>query len=506
MSSVSLIAFGTFGNPNGFTQTFFAGTPVEIKTLDIRGAVLIYPNSKLYSLRKEYKDGSYIITYTIYTYAKEPTSAREGSFIGSSIMFTDEIAEENITVRCLNEFHSNLISRNVQNDTLTVNHSENFSIGKPADFDKINFNLKKIDIFDSVQSTSRQLMVYCETNPSALQIILKKAVDLLNVYDTIYFTESSDIAKFVHQKNIFQFVQKDGFENEIKKLNDERKHKIQETVTEFENEKLKWENSRKQSGEDFKSKIERNKELHLANGRKIEESEKNLEKLNEVYYAFSQKIDEFLNQLKTADSLMLNNITQSYKADKNTFLENIRNLGIPELDSVSQPRSVREREIPVYSSSYYSNSGRKEAETEQSNIFKTATVILSVFLLAAVSGLAWFQFFKEPEKQIVYKEPEPEVTTEPVSELTVSALNPKPNSEAEPLILNEMNRKLTAGLKIDSVTGFVFKANPQSVEKYYKYQKKDYSKQLFENNKESFKISGIDTIYTGDLKFIPIFK
>jgi len=56
------------------------------------------------------------------------------------------------------------------------------------------------------------------------------------------------------------------------------------------------------------------------------------------------------------------------------------------------------------------------------------------------------------------------------------------------------------------VTGFVFKANPQSVEKYYKYQKKDYSKQLFENNKESFKISGTDTIYTGDLKFIPIFK
>ena len=124
MSSVNLIAFGTFGNPNGFTQTFFAGTPVEIKTLDIRGAVLIYPNSKLYSLRKEYKDGSYIITYTIYTYAKEPTSAREGSFIGSSIMFTDEIAEENITVRCLNEFHSNLISRNVQNDTLTQKISQ----------------------------------------------------------------------------------------------------------------------------------------------------------------------------------------------------------------------------------------------------------------------------------------------------------------------------------------------------------------------------------------------
>lgn len=506
MSSVNLIAFGTFGNPNGFTQTFFAGTPVAIKTLDIRGSILIYPDSKLYSLRKEYKDGSYMITYTVYTYAKEPTSAREGSFIGSSIMFVDEIADENITIRYLNEFHINLVSRNVQNDTLMVNHSENFSVNKLADFDKIDFNLKKIDSLNSARNTNRQLMVYCETKPAALQTIFKRSVDLLNVYDTIYFTESSEIANFVRQKNIFQFVQRDGFENEISKLAEERKRQIQEAVNEFENEKIKLDSSKKQNYEDFKSKIEKNKELHAANGKRIEESEKNLYQLNDVYYRFSQKIDEFLNQLKTADSITLNKIRQSYNVSRSSFLENIRNLGISDLESISQTKPMREREIPVYSRSNYIGSDRKENEVVHSNIFKIATLILSVLLLAAISGLAWFQFFKQPEKITVYNEPEQELVTEQIPQTAIPALNPKPNAEAELQIMDKINGKLTENLKIDTVISFVFKANPKSIEKYYQYQKSDYSKLLFEKNKESFTISGDDTIYIHDLKSIPIFE
>ena len=140
MSNISLIAFGTFGNPNGFTQTFFSGNPVKgIKAFDIRGSILVYPKSKLYSIRKEYKDGYNMIAYAIYTYAQEPTSARGGSFIGSSIMFVGKIAEENIIIQNLNEFHQNLIQKNVKDDTIIVNHSDKFDVKecKPKDFDKI---------------------------------------------------------------------------------------------------------------------------------------------------------------------------------------------------------------------------------------------------------------------------------------------------------------------------------------------------------------------------------
>lgn len=514
MSSVNLIAFGTFGNPNGFTQTFFAGSPLLVKTFDIRGSILIYPDSKLYAVRKEYKDGAYMVAYTIYTYAKEPTSAREGSFIGSSMLFIDQIADENITIRCLNEFHENLLSKNVENGTLNVKHSDQFSISRLTDFDKIGFNLKKIQAFDSVQPTNKQLMVYCETNPGALQKVFRKALDLLNVYDTIYFTDSAEIAEFVHQKNIFQLVQKDGFENEIRKLAEERKRKIRETISDFEKEKVILENSRKQAYEDFRSRIEKNKEKHIANSKKIADSERDLNGINEIYQTFFTKLDELLNRLKTADNSALEDIRGLYKANKNIFNESLNKLDIKELEKLGQAKKANSQE-PFRSLStldyFHSSEGKKNKE--RSNSFKIATVILSILLVAAISGLVWFYLemekknTQENNKTEVYDPIQQEVPLNTPAEDTVSLLRPQPNADADLQIKTDINVKLKKELKIDSVTRFVFKANPKSVQDYYKHQKNDYSKLLFEKNKQSFEISeNQDTLYVSDLQYIPIYK
>ena len=55
--NINLIAFGTFGNPNGFRQTFFIGrTELSqvVKTFDLNtNAIKLIPNSKVYSIRKE---------------------------------------------------------------------------------------------------------------------------------------------------------------------------------------------------------------------------------------------------------------------------------------------------------------------------------------------------------------------------------------------------------------------------------------------------------------------
>ncbi|WP_294292543.1 hypothetical protein [uncultured Chryseobacterium sp.] len=513
MSSVNLIAFGTFGNPNGFTQTFFAGNPVSVKTFDIRGPILVYPESTLYSIRKEYKDGAFMVSYAVYTYAKEPTSAREGSFIGSAILFIDEIAEENITIRCLNEFHKNLIGKNVEKDTLSVNHSDLFSVSKLTDFDKIKFNLKKINALDSAEMTGKQLMVYCETNPSVLQTIFIKSLDLLNVYDTIYFTASQDIVKFVHQKSIFRFVEKDGFENEIQKLAEERKRKIQEIIADFEREKSRLEDAKKQTYEDFKSKIEKNKELHAVNAGKIVESEKNLARINDVYQTFSGKIDEHLTRLKTADASALNSIRQSYRENKNIFTENIRDLKIPDLGIISEMRPAHRPEPFKQSGNHiYSHSREREDSSDRPNIYRIATVVLSVLLAAAISGFVWF-YLETEEKKVpdnnmmqVNSTLQPEPAVEKPVKDTIPLLRPEPNAEVDLQIKNEMNQKLTPNLKIDSVTRFVFKANPKSIQEYYKDQKANYSKLLFQKNKLSFKIENDDTIYIGNLQSIPIFK
>lgn len=453
MSSVNLIAFGTFGNPNGFTQTFFAGNPLLVKTFDIRGSIRVYPESTLYSIRKEYRDGSFMIAYAVYTYAKEPTSAREGSFIGSAILFIDEIAEENITIRCLNEFHENLIGKNVENDTLSVNHSDNFSVSKLSDFDKVTFNLKKIDMLDSAEITNKQLMVYCETNPSALQSMFKRSLDLLNMYDTIYFTSNQEVAKLVHQKNIFQFVQKDGFENEIRRLAEERKRKIREAVEDFEKEKIKLKDAEKQTHEDCKAKIEKNKQQHAANGEKIEESEKNLARINEVYQAFSMKIDELLHQLKTADSSALNSIRNAYKENKNVFTENIRDLKIPDLATVSDPRPAsRPASFRQSGNQFYHYERERKENKDRSDPFKIATVVLSVLLVAAIAGLAWLyveQYEKERRvvtelnhNQINQNIPEKDtVAAIPVKD-SVQGIRSEPNEKVEHQIKGEMNTDL----------------------------------------------------------------
>ena len=151
-TNINLIAFGTFGNPNGFKQTFFIGNKElskAVKTFDLNtNAIKLFANSKLYSIRKEYVSGYNTIAYSLYTYAKEQNSDRSGTFIGSSILYVNKIAEEQITVNQLNEFHEYLIQKNVSNDAISVNHSDNLTVLKPKDFDKIQFNLRPLENVD----------------------------------------------------------------------------------------------------------------------------------------------------------------------------------------------------------------------------------------------------------------------------------------------------------------------------------------------------------------------
>lgn len=511
MSNICLIAFGTFGNPNGFTQTFFLGNPIKgIKAFDIRGSILIYPQSKLYSIRKEYKDGYNMIAYAIYTYAQEPTSARGGSFIGSSILFVDKIAEENIIIQNLNEFHKNLVQKNVHDDTITVNHSDKFDVKdcKPKDFDKLNFNLREIDNLNFIQTTNKNLVVFCRTNDNHLQSFFKKSVDLLNVYDTIFFTDSKEVAEFVRHKRIFSAVDENNFETEIRKLTEERKRKIQESLDEFSKEKLKLEESRLKTYEDFKSQIEKNKEKHQENDQKIRDSEKDLNKINEFYNSFSRKIDELSNQLKSGKKL--DDVKQVYNDSKRVFRESIGSLKAPNfINAVSQPRpttDIRETFHPKHN--WNNQYEEKEERKYKLDNFKVATLVLSILLLFAIIGLVWFQFFKKPEKEIVYNESQEEqtVTEQPIKNV-ISEINPKPNGEVDFSTKNKINGKLVKNSKIDSVTNFIFKANPSSINEYYKYQKKDYSNILFEKNKESFKISSSnDTLYIKDLQTIPNYQ
>ena len=521
-SNYFISAFGTFGNPNGFRQSFWFTTDRDfvksIKTFDLNtNAIKLFPKSKVYSIRKELCGGRNIIAYSIYSYAKEQNSDRSGTFIGSSILFTNKITEEQVTISQLNEFHENLVNKNVQNDIITVNHSDKLSVIKPKDFDKISYQLKSIEDLNYIQTSDKILVVFCETNPEKLQHFLKKAIDLLNVYDSIYFTDSKEVAEFVNQKGIFRLIQNVGekrdLEQEIQKLQEERKRKIEQSLSDFEKERQKLEDERKKLTEEYKEQIERNEKLHLENKRKIDESKSDLARINQLYSEFSRKINDYINQLKSTKKQ--DEVKQLYNDTKRHFSDSINQIKKPNyLSNISNTTSKSElREDDHYTNfehDYRFSRRRDEKREYQLAFFKIATFALFGILIGT---LVYILFFHKKEETTYFSDLPTDV--EQVDSIQTPTaipdsnpeLNPKPNG-----ILNEKGyrsiaKKINHNTPIDSIVKIIFDNNPTDVGKTYAGQENSYGKKIIDSNQHCFeKMEGIFSFTKDTLKYIPIYK
>lgn len=511
-------AFGTFGNPNGFRQSYWftndRNIVNNIKTFDLNtNAIKLFPKSKVYAIRKDYANGRNLIAYSVYSYAKEQNSDRSGTFIGSSILFIDQISEENITLNCLNDFHNNLKNKNVQNDTITVNHSDKLSVSNPKDFDKISFHLREIDNLNFVQNSNKQLVVYCETNPSKLQTLFNKAIDLLNVYDTIYFTQSNEVAEFVHQKNIFHLVQENGFTTEIQKLAEERLQKIQNSLDEFAREKQKLDEDRKRLIDEYKKQIEQNERQHQENSRKINESKNEISNINQKYEVYSKKIDESITRLKGGEKL--DNVRRLHNENKRIFIDSINRQEKPNfLNSISKPNTRTDLQTapkPVQTGHYYDNdeeSYHRSRRKQGINIFKVASLVL---LLLWIGTLVYFLFFNEPEIETVYTNEQQETTTKaentPSESTSIQELNPKSNGELNENDYRLVAKKIKYNTDVNEVVEIIFNNNPTDIKSHYDTQKEIYSKQLIEKNKDCFEDkNGVFYFVKDTLRHIPSYK
>ncbi|PQA92800.1 hypothetical protein SAMN05421796_11015 [Chryseobacterium piscicola] len=513
MRNINLIAFGTFGDPNGFTQTYFSGDPSNtVKAFDIRGSIRLFSNSSLYSIGKESNNGYNIISYAVYTYAKEPTSAREGSFIGSAILLKDKILDEGIIISNLNEFHTNLLAKFVENDTITVNHSDKFSVSKPKDFDKISINLK--DVISNLNSfhTNKNLFVFCETSPEKLQIFFKKSIDLLNVYDTIYFTRSEEVATFVAQKGIFKFIQQVGdkkeFDQEIDKLEIERKQKITDAIAKFEKNKLQLEEEKNREIENRKKQIEQNQQKQSENQKKIEESKSDLSKLENLYKTFAGHISILMSNLHSGKTL--DEVNNSYKQFEKEFNDEKRKLSSTNhVSSVSNPRSTSQ--VSPFSNPYEKpNYGNDDDDDGKNNFSKILTIISLVLNVLLIGGIIYLYFINSDNKKKL-ENAENIATSKEVIEsnesdpvLVESKLNPIPNDVAKNKIEEIQNKLIDNSTKIDEVVKIVFEIN-KPIGDAYKYQKGDYEEYLIKENPSAFNSNKI-LINKDSLKKIPFYK
>ena len=502
MENINLIAFGTFGSPNGFTQTFFLGKPFKgIKAFDIRAGLKIPPNSKVYSIRKESVDGFNILSYSIYTFAQEPTSSRGGSFIGSSIVYVDKIAREHITIAQLNEFHNQLVSKNVTNDTISVNHSDKFSVVKPKDFDKIEFHLREIENLNFRQKTDNILVVFCDINHNNLIQFFEKSIDLLNAYDTIYFTDSEEVAEFVHQKGIFKLIQnvdkKRDFDREINNLIEGRKRKREQSISEFEKEVQSINVAKNQTIQEFKKQIEQSDRTHLENEIKLKESKKDINKIEEFYDVFLNETKKLINQLRHNNG-KLEEVKQTHNNNKILF-----NNGISELKR------------PVYTTSILKPKPKANLQTErlpqekEGEVYKKRKYNVPALILAFLLIFTWvyFLFFKsntENDTEVIQNQDQIQTPTEKTE---LEDLNPISNS-----ILNENDyrivvKNLKPNMKLDDVVKVIFNKNPTEISNIYSGQEAIYSKHLLECNKQCFEqIDGIYYFAKDTLMKIPSYK
>jgi hypothetical protein len=440
-------AFGTFGNPNGFKQTFWftnnRDVVSKIKTFDLNtNAIKLFPKSKLYSIRKEYANGFNTIAYSIYTFAKEQNSDRSGTFIGSSILYTNKIAKEHITIAQLNEFHNQLITKNVANDTISVNHSDKFSVVKPKDFDKIEFHLREIENLNFRQNTDNFLVVFCNIDENNLNQFFSKSIDLLNVYETIYFTDSQEVAEFVHQKGIFKLIQNVGekreFEKEINALVEERKREREHSITEFKTEVQTILDYKNRTIEEFESQIDQNERIHHENGRILKESKEEVNKIAQFYDDFLSKATILINQLKNNDS-KLEEVKRIHNNNKSLFNKGIGDLKRPNyiISAISKPKPKGNLHIEPQHQEFEHRSGHRRREEGGDKIYKTKTYKVPALILAFLLLGSWiyFLFFvpnSETKTEVIRNQEQinsipQEPSTTPAVNTKLEDLSPIPN-------------------------------------------------------------------------------
>ena len=517
---IYLLAFGTFGNPNGFRQSpFIAEDPQffkSIKTFDLNtNSIKLFPGNTLYAIRKEIVNGLKTVAYTIYTYAKEQNSDRGGTFIGSSLIFIGEIADENITISKLNEFHKTLVLKNTTDEVISVNHSDQFSAELPKDFDKLSFNSKSFNDITDFKSSNKYLVVFCETTPNTLNNYFREALKLLNKYDCIYFTNSEEIAKFVNDKGIYKLIQNVGhhleYENEVNDFKLEQEEKINFQILEFEKEKENLGLERDKRLSELETQLVKNLKFHKENDDKINALKKNISDGNKNYAEFSKIIAEVILLLKSHQNI--DHVKQFFVENKRQFLDSLKNgkeVVNFKLTSFPELKFKPDFENSNFSHQNWDNNNSKlksnnnRSDKPKYDIFK----ILTFCSLLLWSGSIIYFFIIDQKKE-----------SAPISVQNISDsikqkldrenfkynLKPFPNDSLSKGSNKILANKLKENLNLNKVVEIVFNANPESVKKYYQFQKEDYKKILFQKNPKAFTIIQNDTIFTGkdSLRVIP---
>ena len=296
-------------------------------------------------------------------------------------------------------------------------------------------------------------MVYCDTSPSKLALFFNKSIDLLNVYDTIYFTNSDEVAKFVAQKGIFKLIQNVGekrdFEREINNLIEERKRKKEQSISEFEKEVQRINEDKNRNIQEFKTQIEQNERTHSENDRRLKESIDEINKIAQFYDDFLNKTNSLVNQLRHNNG-KLEEVKQIHNSNKILFNNGVSELKKPNYTTnipKPKPKGNLHTESPRQDFEHRSTHRKRERiETEYGgfkiNIYKVSTLVFALLLITTWLYVLFLKSSSDTQTEIIQKQeqeikkPQEQVVT-PKETAKLEDLKPKSNS-----YLNENDCKM----------------------------------------------------------------
>lgn len=529
MRNFNLFAFGTFGNPNGFKQTLVLGNSDlarRISTFDLNtNAIMLFPGGSVFGIRKEIINDQVIISYSVYTYAKEKNSGRGGTFIGSSIAYSNFLAPEQLTIKVLNEFHRNIISKNLDSDVIKVNHSDllQFELPESNEFDIAN--CREISQLKISNMTNRVSLVFRDSRSENLEIELKRSIELLAKYDVIYFTQSLEIAQFVDKKGIFKVMKSERVIDEIRKLEENRRKEKEKVINYFEVEKNRLLEEKKRKISEYQNQIEDNEKIHKENEIIISKSIDEISLINRVYDDFIKRISEISVQFKNGESL--DRLKILYNENKNEFIRSVQEF--KPFNPIKKPSKLKiktDLELERTSERYQgaNKKGRPNNHTSSEcnckdeiailkqnvSVYKWAFIISSFIFLSC--GILSFLYSRKDEKGVAnaaqnnMHSDEVLIAKGEKTEESDNILDPVPNGKLSKSEIDNLN--LPTGALLSDVVDTIFKHNPNDIDRSYRNQKALYQNLLFQSNPSSFQKSNGKVIFKGkrNLKNVPCFK
>lgn len=525
MENIYVYGFATFGHPNDFRQICFypenRQSDIKVKLFDLTNAVKVYPKSTLYSIRKENINGFNSISYSKYTFVKEMSSERDGTFIGSSVLYTNGIANENITIDKLNNFHSDLIKKNVIEDRLIVNHAKDFSCAKSVinEFDKLSYNLKKTDEPTNFNTSNTNVVVYSQTDSNSLQQNFKKALELLNDYDTIFFTKDQEIIKFTVSKRLYQFLDesKNEFTNAVQSLRDEKKKKLEIILNDFQTEISELEEKKQETIIKYKESIEQNKILHRENEIKIAEYDKQTEKIGNQYAEYELKIKDAIDLINS--NKKIDEVKSFHNENKREFInfinQNTKPTYLNNLNNIQTRTSLTSNHQHNSRWSGATNDKSNNEQSQKKKPFKIFKLVSFLFFAIWLVTIIYYQAYQIPKKDKIIQDYEYQINqniTEDDSdkkddESSIPELNPKSNNKLNTNDIKNIAKSLKSDMTLAEVVSIIFEKNPTDVKQHYENQIDLYSKKIIELNKNCFEEKDGNNYYKQDtIKNIPSFK